>query len=451
MKTAIKLLLSLILFAPVYGQQTIRDYTFRTSLAGTDAIYVMTNTNVSQYTELSYIASYANGLIDFSPYVPKSTTLTLSGTANQIDVIGGTQNLGANRTWTFSLSNTINTNYVYLDSAVVAGTNSKGGNEGLGLAVNASYAAQLVGSSNRTIFYTPAPGVVLGKWHVLGVEYTDTLFNWGSARKAIGQVSLNDITDVTITSPAIPSFLAYNGAGWIDYVPVLNNISDVNTSGDKTNYFLGYDGSNWVPRSSINSLVADSLLLIGALTKTGTTGIGFAKNSTIASTQTGSSSSLKTMFYPPATGRGVVIVSWNNGLVEMYDTLFNEGKNLEDDLLYPAISVLGSGTDSVTVTIKSKQIDGSTKTKVALVTWWLSTTSYGDPQDNALTQSVTTGNNIDPETADVTKVNRSITDTNGTLEMLLVGGTGNSTSFTIHAEIQGVVYKNTFLLQIGIL
>lgn len=68
--------------------------------------------------------------------------------------------------------------------------------------------------------------------------------------------ALNDLTDVTITSPVVNNVLKYDGTGWVNgtasaSVSALDDLTDVVISTPTNNQFLKYNGTNWV-----NSTVA---------------------------------------------------------------------------------------------------------------------------------------------------------------------------------------------------
>jgi hypothetical protein len=88
-----------------------------------------------------------------------------------------------------------------------------------------------------------------------------------SAAAEGGTVPLDNLSDVTITTPATDSLLKYNGAAWIDDFAALDELSDVDTTGVADNSLLYYDGATDM-RWEITSLVtlASSLLEFKHLT-----------------------------------------------------------------------------------------------------------------------------------------------------------------------------------------
>jgi hypothetical protein len=130
-----KILLVLLLAGVGFSQdsvKTIYDYPLRGTVQDNDVAFGGSAARDYYRFQMSSIKSYILGGEVFTDYVPKSTTLTLSGTTNQITVTGGTQNLGTDRTWTISLPG-----YILIDNGydVTATTNSYrvGGTTVLGL------------------------------------------------------------------------------------------------------------------------------------------------------------------------------------------------------------------------------------------------------------------------------------------------------------------------------
>lgn len=66
-------------------------------------------------------------------------------------------------------------------------------------------------------------------------------------------VNLNDLADVAISSPATGNFLRYNGSAWVNEavsIPVsLNDLSDVTIATPSSGQFLRHNGTNWVNES----------------------------------------------------------------------------------------------------------------------------------------------------------------------------------------------------------
>ena len=71
--------------------------------------------------------------------------------------------------------------------------------------------------------------------------------------------NIDDLADVTITSPATGAFLRYNGTVWIDDSASIDDLSDVDTTthADVTSDLLMFDGTNWVPKT-ILEIIKDS-------------------------------------------------------------------------------------------------------------------------------------------------------------------------------------------------
>ena len=61
--------------------------------------------------------------------------------------------------------------------------------------------------------------------------------------------ALDDLTDVTITTPATGDVLQYGGVGWINDGLALDDLSDVDTSGASADDALIYNGATWEPEA----------------------------------------------------------------------------------------------------------------------------------------------------------------------------------------------------------
>lgn len=60
-----------------------------------------------------------------------------------------------------------------------------------------------------------------------------------------GASALNDLTDVTITSPATNELVKYDGSGWVNANANLSELSDTDITSPATGDILYYDGSKW--------------------------------------------------------------------------------------------------------------------------------------------------------------------------------------------------------------
>ena len=81
--------------------------------------------------------------------------------------------------------------------------------------------------------------------------YVDNLF-------ANTPITLDNLSDVTITSPTTNQTLMYDGTGWVNQnsISTLSTLTDVNTTGALSNQFLMFNGTTWVPNSVNIGLVA---------------------------------------------------------------------------------------------------------------------------------------------------------------------------------------------------
>lgn len=80
---------------------------------------------------------------------------------------------------------------------------------------------------------------------------------------AITPDNINDLVDVTITSPSNGQVLKYNGTVWVNGtdagVGTLNDLTDVVISSPTTNQFVRYNGTNWVNETVTLTSNLDSL------------------------------------------------------------------------------------------------------------------------------------------------------------------------------------------------
>lgn len=68
-----------------------------------------------------------------------------------------------------------------------------------------------------------------------------------SASTVIAPHSLDNHTDVTISSPSAGKVLYHNGSSWVDSLIYLNTLGDVSTAGLTSGDVLKYNGAAWVP------------------------------------------------------------------------------------------------------------------------------------------------------------------------------------------------------------
>lgn len=108
-----------------------------------------------------------------------------------------------------------------------------------------------------------------------------------------GASTLNDLTDVVITSASNGQVLKYNGTNWVNDTLAagstnLDGLTDVVISAASSNQTIVYNGTNWVNAATVNSLVAGSGIDISSATgtvtvaNTGVTSISAGNNITIS-------------------------------------------------------------------------------------------------------------------------------------------------------------------------
>ena len=76
----------------------------------------------------------------------------------------------------------------------------------------------------------------------LKVNASATGLEWGS----VSAGALDDLTDVTIASPAVKQTIRHNGTTWVNSLLFLDDLSDVIITTPATGHHISYNGTNWV-------------------------------------------------------------------------------------------------------------------------------------------------------------------------------------------------------------
>lgn len=82
---------------------------------------------------------------------------------------------------------------------------------------------------------------------------------WQSVGSAGGPIALDDLTDVTITSPSSGQLLQYNGTQWVNVAAPaydLDDLTDVAISGPSNGQVLEYNGSLWINATPVAATYA---------------------------------------------------------------------------------------------------------------------------------------------------------------------------------------------------
>lgn len=82
--------------------------------------------------------------------------------------------------------------------------------------------------------------------------------NWVAVDKT-ALLSLDNLTDVAISSPAAAQLLRYSGAAWLNAAVTLDDLADVIVTAPANKHVLRYNGSNWVNVSSVDMLALTEL------------------------------------------------------------------------------------------------------------------------------------------------------------------------------------------------
>lgn len=183
--------------------------------------------------------------------------LMWNGTAwvNENDLTLGNVTVSGNLTVS-GTTTTVNTETIELaDNIIVLNSNASGApTENAGIEVDRGSSANVLVRWNEST----------DTWQITedGTNYYDIATSQDIAGVAIN--ALDEIGDVTITSPASGQFLKWNGSAWVnDNVPIvsiLDDIGDVSVAGATSGQFLKWNGTNWV---------ADNVPLISTLDDVG--------------------------------------------------------------------------------------------------------------------------------------------------------------------------------------
>lgn len=76
----------------------------------------------------------------------------------------------------------------------------------------------------------------------LKVNASGTDLEWGS----VSAGALDDLTDVTISAPAVKQTLRHNGTNWINSLLSLDDLSDAVITTPAAGHYLKHDGANWI-------------------------------------------------------------------------------------------------------------------------------------------------------------------------------------------------------------
>jgi hypothetical protein len=103
-----------------------------------------------------------------------------------------------------------------------------------------------------TIYFSEPPALN----DVRVTVYSSQVLFGGSSGGGGGASSLDELSDVAITSAANGQVLTYNGTSWVNQsaaatIDSLDDISDVNVSTAASGDFLKFDGTNWVPQDGV--------------------------------------------------------------------------------------------------------------------------------------------------------------------------------------------------------
>lgn len=104
------------------------------------------------------------------------------------------------------------------------------------------------------------------------IKYIDG--KWRPGTDSGGASTLNELTDVTISSPTTGQTLRYNGSNWTNSKLGLGDLSDLNTAGAQDGDVLIYDATagKWKPGGvSLTSIINRIATLEGLWTDNGTT------------------------------------------------------------------------------------------------------------------------------------------------------------------------------------
>lgn len=94
---------------------------------------------------------------------------------------------------------------------------------------------------DRIFFYDHSAGI--STYLQLGASLSIT----GTTLDATFSGTLNDLSDVVITSPTTKNVLYYNGTNWVNYTPPYVEVVGTPSNGDE----IYWDGTNWVPITEV--------------------------------------------------------------------------------------------------------------------------------------------------------------------------------------------------------
>jgi len=161
---------------------------------------------------------------------------------------------------------------------------------------SAASSGSLAGLSDTTIT-APATGEVLkyngSAWVDASVAYSEvtgtptnvsTFTNDSGYLTAITGESIDDLSDVTITTPANGQVLSYNGSAWVNSASAggasaLDDLTDVTITAAASGEYLRYSGSAWVDASL--SVVDDTTPQLGGNLDTNSNEIVTASNANV--------------------------------------------------------------------------------------------------------------------------------------------------------------------------
>ena len=193
------------------------------------------------------------------------TTLTITGTTNQITATGGVQNLESNRLWTISLPTNICTGIISATTCFVGSGAGLTGTASSLTAIPASHTHGDISNTGRitSTAITPASGdyILLSdttasgsikRGIVLGSSTTTFLANNGTwltpAGGTGGASELSGLTDVTLTTPSTGQLLCRHSDGqWINftssYLTSLAHVHCVANSAGTNQFSYGVGGA----------------------------------------------------------------------------------------------------------------------------------------------------------------------------------------------------------------
>lgn len=328
---------------------------------------VGTNTALAATDSILGAFQKTQGQIDAR--VPTARTLTVT---NGAGITGGAAyDLAANRAWTIALTGQALAFHNLASNGIVARTaadtvaartitgtanqitvtNGDGvaGNPTLSLPASVTIATSLVIGTDPT--GTEALRVGSGGIRTSGTIYASDFVLTGGASSGGGiGISLTDLDNVTITSPALNQLLQYNGSEWVN-ATVSTGGTSVTVSDDTTTNGNRYLTFSTATSGTISAINVSSTKLVfnpstGVLTATG----GFAGNASTATTW--------------ATGRTIALT----GDVTGTSVAFNGSANLSFATTLKNTGTAGTYT-KVTTDAQGRVSSGTTLTSADLPTY----------------------------------------------------------------------------------